>query len=130
MIFTSFVFIVFALLFFPFYYLTRGPLRMLVCLVASYIFYGWWDWRFLSLLLISTCVDYFIGLRMASQEDARLRRRLLAMSITVNLGILGFFKYFNFFTESFVDMAGAFGFQVDWVTLHIILPVGVSFYTF
>ncbi len=106
----------------------RWQNRML--LVASYIFYGAWDWRFLSLMLISTLVDYFVGLRLHRTENTGARRRLLLMSLVANLGMLGAFKYFNFFAESFADLLGWFGLSVSWTTLSIVLPVGISFYTF
>lgn len=106
----------------------RGQNLML--LAASYIFYGAWDWRFLFLLLFSTGVDYFAGLGMESAEGSFKRKFCLWASIAVNLGLLGFFKYFNFFTESFISFSRFFGLEVSAPALHIILPVGISFYTF
>jgi D-alanyl-lipoteichoic acid acyltransferase DltB (MBOAT superfamily) len=100
---------------------------------ASYIFYGAWDYRFLSLILISTLVDYFAALAIdkARQDNAPRRAKLyLLVSITTNLCILGFFKYFNFFVENFQALLALFGFEVSSFTLYIILPVGISFYTF
>jgi len=105
-------------------------LQNVLLLVASYVFYGWWDWRFLSLIAISTLVDYAVGRGLASSEDPVYRKRLVTTSIVVNLGILGFFKYFNFFVASFTDAMASLGWQVDALTLNIILPVGISFYTF
>ncbi len=99
-------------------------------LVASYVFYGWWDWRFLSLIALSSFADYFIGLRMAAEEDERKRKWLLYASLAVNLGILGFFKYFNFFVDNFVAAFATVGVELHPRTLNIILPVGISFYTF
>ncbi|MGV6819727.1 MAG: MBOAT family O-acyltransferase [Parvularcula sp.] len=99
-------------------------------LVASYYFYGCWDWRFLSLIFFSTVVDYFVGLKMASTEDERARKRLLFLSLGVNLGLLGVFKYYGFFAESFAGLLWTMGFEADFATLNIILPVGISFYTF
>jgi D-alanyl-lipoteichoic acid acyltransferase DltB (MBOAT superfamily) len=99
-------------------------------LVASYVFYGAWDWRFLGLLMLSTCLDYYLGILISQTHEQQARKRLLIVSIVANLGILGFFKYFNFFTGSFVDLAGTFGLNVSPVMLNIILPVGISFYTF
>lgn len=104
-------------------------------LVASYYFYGRWDWRFLSLIAISTVVDFFIGkaigaLSVNEPGNQVRRKRLLAVSMIVNLGILGFFKYFNFFADSFTDLLNFVGLNADSVTLNIILPVGISFYTF
>ncbi len=98
--------------------------------VASYVFYGWWDWHFLSLIFISTLIDYFVGLGLQKQEKARVRKALLWISILANLGFLGFFKYYNFFVESFVDAFSFFGTDINAGTLNIILPVGISFYTF
>jgi len=102
---------------------------------ASYVFYGYWDWRFLSLILISTVVDYVIGLNLGqtagdTPEGERRRKLLVTASVAVNLGILGFFKYFNFFADSLIDLFHVFGMQADPVTLRVALPVGISFYTF
>ncbi|KIC40598.1 hypothetical protein RA27_12540 [Ruegeria sp. ANG-R] len=102
--------------------------RML--LVASYVFYGAWDWRFLSLIMLSTVVDYLIGLRMHSTVQETRRRWLLFVSLAVNLGMLAVFKYLGFFVNSFQNMLAGFGYVADPFTLSIILPVGISFYTF
>ncbi len=99
-------------------------------LVVSYIFYGWWDWRFLSLIIFSSAVDYLVGLGLGKFEKPLTRKLLLTTSVFVNLGFLGFFKYFNFFAENFVQAYTLFGRQLDVSTLNIILPVGISFYTF
>jgi alginate O-acetyltransferase complex protein AlgI len=130
MLFNSLAFVAFAAIFFPLYFMSRGRLRVTLCLVASYFFYGWWDWRFLSLIVISTVIDSFVGRRLAATEDPRARRLFLTLSVCANLGILGFFKYFNFFAESLVDLFRVIGFAPDAITLKIILPVGISFYTF
>lgn len=106
----------------------RGQNRML--LVASYVFYGAWDWRFLGLILISTVVDYLVGLALGQENVERRRRWLLGLSLTVNLGMLGVFKYFGFFAESFRQMLLVVGYEADPVMLSIVLPVGISFYTF
>ncbi len=97
---------------------------------ASYFFYGWWDWRFLSLILFSTLVDFLIGRRLGVETRAKTRKRLLLVSILVNLGFLGFFKYYNFFLENFQDAFSFLGMHIGGSTLNIILPVGISFYTF
>ena len=97
-------------------------------LVASYVFYGWWDYRFLALILFSTVVDYACGLAIASTRQKR--RVYLLFSVLVNLCALGFFKYFNFFIDSGAEALKLFGLNVDLPVLHIILPVGISFYTF
>ena len=106
----------------------RAQNRML--LVASYVFYGAWDWRFLGLILFSTIVDYLVGHRMASESSDARRKRLLWISITANLGMLAIFKYLGFFVESFTTLLGNIGYQPDPIILGIVLPVGISFYTF
>jgi D-alanyl-lipoteichoic acid acyltransferase DltB (MBOAT superfamily) len=95
--------------------------------VASYVFYGWWDWRFCLLLLLSTVVDYLCGAAIAASRDPGRRRWLLAISLAVNLGSLGFFKYFDFFSEAAAGLLSALGMRADPFTLHVILPVGISF---
>jgi alginate O-acetyltransferase complex protein AlgI len=99
-------------------------------LVASVVFYAWWDWRFVGLLAVSTGVDFTIGRALHQATDATRRTRLLAGSLVVNLGILGFFKYAGFFADSLVVALQSVGLEADPLTLHIILPVGISFYTF
>lgn len=99
-------------------------------LVASYLFYGWWDWRFLSLILFSTIVDYLVGIQLGKVDKAIKRKLFLWISLASNLGLLGFFKYFNFFIDSFVDAFSLFGYSISSNSLNIILPVGISFYTF
>ena len=99
-------------------------------LVASYLFYAAWDWRFLSLLWVSTATDFVVGRRMGAATDDRQRRRLVAISVAVNLGMLASFKYFNFFVESAEVLFESVGINPDWPTLNVILPVGISFYTF
>ncbi len=99
-------------------------------LVVSYVFYGWWDWRFLSLIAFSSFVDYFVGVGLKKQENSQKRKLLLIVSIVVNLGFLGFFKYYNFFVDNFVEAFTLFGKQLNITTLNIVLPVGISFYTF
>lgn len=107
---------------------TRGQNRLL--LVASYVFYGAWDIRFLGLLFASTVVDYLVGLGLGRSSDPRVRRRLIATSVTFQLSVLGFFKYFNFFAESLTDLLGHVGLAVSPPILDVVLPIGVSFYTF
>lgn len=104
--------------------------RNLLTILASYLFYGWWDWRFLSLIVISSTVDYTIGLSLAKNNNASQRKVLLYISVLVNLGMLGFFKYFNFFIDSFQSLFRAFHVDLDLQVLEILLPVGISFYTF
>jgi alginate O-acetyltransferase complex protein AlgI len=99
-------------------------------IVASYFFYGWWDYRFLSLIAFSSFVDYFAGKGLSTTDSQKKRKILLLTSIFVNLGFLGFFKYFNFFVESFSDAFTIFGKSIEPERLNIILPIGISFYTF
>ena len=99
-------------------------------LVASYYFYGSWDWRFLALLVATTCVDYWVARAIAASEDERRRRFILRFSIFANLGVLGFFKYFNFFVDSAHAALSSVGLEVSRPMLDIVLPVGISFYTF
>ncbi|WP_340202350.1 MBOAT family O-acyltransferase [Ascidiimonas sp. W6] len=103
----------------------------ILVLVASYFFYGWWDWRFLFLIFLSTVVDYLVGLKIFHSDNQSIRKRWLAVSVAFNVGLLGFFKYFNFFVDSWIDMLDALGMPTGstW-TLQVILPVGISFYTF
>jgi alginate O-acetyltransferase complex protein AlgI len=102
----------------------------LLVVFASYVFYGWWDWRFLFLILFSTVVDFRVGLGLETQDDQKRRKLLLLCSILVNLGLLGFFKYYNFFLANFVDAFSFFGQEIGASSLKIVLPVGISFYTF
>ena len=100
-------------------------------LISSYVFYGWWDYRFLSLIFLSTVVDYFVGLKIHNSDDNKIKKSYLWISILFNIGLLGFFKYFNFFIDSWIDLLGAIGYeQKSTWTLNVILPVGISFYTF
>tara|TARA_Y100000741_G_scaffold334531_1_gene291801 strand:+ start:175 stop:1500 length:1326 start_codon:yes stop_codon:yes gene_type:complete len=99
--------------------------------MSSYVFYGWWDYRFLSLIFLSTVVDYFVGLKIHDSNDKKTKKCYLWVSILFNLGLLGFFKYFNFFIDSWIDLLGTIGYeQKSTWTLNVILPVGISFYTF
>ena len=99
-------------------------------LIASYVFYSWWDWRFLTLIWLSTIVDFWTGQRIEDETSHSLKRRYLLLSIATNLGILAYFKYAGFFVDSFVDLMSALGFNLSIEPLRIILPVGISFYTF
>ena len=106
-------------------------LQNLLIFISSYFFYGWWDWRFLSLIFLSTVVDYFVGLKIHKSQDQKVKKIYLWVSVLCNLGLLGFFKYFNFFIDSWIDLLGSFGYEQKSVwTLNVILPVGISFYTF
>ncbi len=99
-------------------------------LLAGYVFYGWWDWRFLGLLFGTTLNDYLVGLGLERTADPGRRRLLILLSIGVNLGVLGFFKYYNFFVSSLIDAFAGFGVHLQAPALKVILPVGISFYTF
>lgn len=102
----------------------------LLIVVASYVFYGWWDWRFLFLIFFSSFVDFTVGVGLSKTNNERKRKLLLLTSVLVNIGFLGFFKYFNFFSESFANAFTLFGYGFEANRLNIILPVGISFYTF
>ena len=133
MLFNSLDFAVFLpIVFLLYWYVVKNNLKFQNTLIvlASYVFYGWWDWRFLSLIISSTIVDYFVGRKLNEEKKIPNRKILLATSIIVNLGFLGFFKYYNFFLENFMDAFSLFGFQINANSLNIILPVGISFYTF
>ena len=133
MLFNSIAFAIFLPTVFLLYWRLQNKKRSyqnLLILAASYIFYGWWDYRFLSLILISSLTDYIVGIKMGRTDDRTLRKYLLILSLTVNLGILGFFKYYGFFIDSFAEMLAGFGMQPNISSLRIILPVGISFYTF
>ncbi len=105
-------------------------IQNLFLLVVSYFFYSFWDWRFLFLLMFSTGLDYYSGLKMSSVSSIKHKKIWFWLSITLNLGFLGVFKYYNFFIESFVECVTFFGYKPSIETLNIILPVGISFYTF
>ena len=130
MLFNSFLFIFFFAIVYMLYCLLNHRWQNRMLLLASYIFYGAWDWRFLSLILISTILDYFCGIKIYETEDKRRRKFFVALSIIGNLSILGFFKYFNFFAVNLKLLLGQFGITIHPSFLHIILPVGISFYTF
>ena len=106
-------------------------LQNLLIFISSYFFYGWWDWRFLSLIFLSTVVDYFVGLKIHQSQDQKVRKIYLWVSVLCYLGLLGVFKFFYFFIDSWIDLLGSFGYEQKSVwTLNVILPVGISFYTF
>lgn len=135
MLFNSFDFLVFLPIVFGIYWvLSKKSVRFqnTFLLLASYFFYSLWDWRFLFLILASTIVDYLVGIQIHKAEEHRKRQRIwLWVSVIFNVSLLGFFKYYNFFAESFMEMFTLFGYTIksSW-TLNIILPVGISFYTF
>ena len=102
----------------------------IIILISSYLFYGWWDWKFLTLIFFSSCVDFTIGILLSHYNKTKVRKRLLYLSILINIGLLIYFKYCNFFISSFVESFSHFGYNINITTLNIILPVGISFYTF
>ena len=137
MLFNSFEFliflpIVFLLYWFVFDYAMRGCKRQLLwqnllIVVASYIFYGWWDWRFLILIAITTILSFLSGIGIEKAPTLRGKKTIMITNVVVNLGILGVYKYYDFFATQFAEL---FGIQSDFLLLHLILPVGISFYTF
>jgi alginate O-acetyltransferase complex protein AlgI len=133
MLFNSIDFAIFLPIVFILYWFVANKnlkLQNFLIIAASYLFYGWWDYRFLSLILFSTIVDYAVGQKLRTEEKQSKRKVLLWTSIVVNLGFLGFFKYYNFFLENFVSAFSLFGMEINSNSLNIILPVGISFYTF
>ena len=133
MLFNSIEFAIFIpIVFLLYWFVTNKNLKLqnILLLIASYVFYGWWDWRFLSLIIFSSFVDYYVGIGLAKTDNQKKRKFLLLTSIIVNLGFLGYFKYFNFFAQSFSDAFTLLGRPFEASSLNIILPVGISFYTF
>ncbi|NOT07119.1 MAG: MBOAT family protein [Gemmatimonadales bacterium] len=131
MLFDTPVYILFLALVVPVYWWLKTRRRQNPFLLAvSYLFYGWWDWRFLGLILASTVVDFYCAREIDRSDDPGRRKVLLTVSVTVNLAFLGFFKYFNFFIDSAAVMLGALGLDVPMPVLRILLPPGISFYTF
>ncbi len=133
MLFNSWIFPLFLAVVFVLYWATsRAGFRVqnVLLLVASYVFYGWWDYRFLSLIFISSSVDYVVGRWLGAATRTGFRRALLGLSLATNLGLLGFFKYFDFFVQSAAELLRSLGLHADPRTLNIVLPVGISFYTF
>ncbi|MEN9612607.1 MAG: hypothetical protein RLZZ628_3421 [Bacteroidota bacterium] len=130
MVFNSILFLQFIACFLPLYFILKGRDRMWLCLIASYIFYGSWDWRFLGIVLFTTVLDYSLAIFIEDTSDVVKKKRLVTLSVCMNLGFLGFFKYFNFFIDSFINLLKIGGITPSWHTLHIILPIGISFYTF
>ncbi len=134
MLFNSLEFIIFLpTVFCLYWFVFKNNLRIqnILLLFSSYVFYGWWDYRFLSLIFLSTVVDYYAGLKIFNSSDKKIKKYFLWISIFFNLSLLGFFKYFNFFIDSWIDLLNTIGYesQSTW-TLNVILPVGISFYTF
>jgi len=133
MLFNSTAFLLFLpIVFILYWFVTNKSLKLqnTLIFVSSYIFYGWWDWRFLSLLAISSIIDFYASLRMEATDNDRVRKRWLWLSMSSNLGILCFFKYYNFFVNSWVEAWASLGYHMSPWTVQVILPVGISFYTF
>jgi len=133
MLFNSIDFAVFLPIVFVLYWFVANKslkTQNLLIVISSFIFYGWWDWRFLFLMIASASVDFFVGIFIHKKENITTKKFLLSCSILVNLGILAFFKYFNFFVENFVAVFSLFGTKFNPTTMKIVLPVGISFYTF
>ena len=131
MLFNSFAYFIFLPITFVVYWSLQNRLRVqnIWLLLCSYIFYAWWDWRFLSLIIFSSFVDFLIGQKIYGAAQKH-RKVWLLLSLTANLGLLGIFKYFNFFADSFASLMQNLGWSPGDLTLNIILPVGISFYTF
>jgi D-alanyl-lipoteichoic acid acyltransferase DltB (MBOAT superfamily) len=132
MLFNSLDFAFFLPIVFALYWLAKRSIKLqnTILLISSYYFYACWDWRFLSLILISSLVDFLVGIALSNQELVVKRKVLLWTSISVNIGFLVFFKYYNFFVEEFVAVFSMFGREIQANSLNIILPIGISFYTF
>lgn len=132
MLFNSLDFAFFLPIVFALYWLAKRNIKLqnTILLISSYYFYACWDWRFLSLILISSLVDFLVGIALSNQEHVVKRKVLLWTSISVNIGFLAFFKYYNFFVEEFVAVFSMFGREIQANSLNIILPIGISFYTF
>ena len=133
MLFNSIEFPIFFIIVYFFYWIvSKNNLKAqnLFLLGASYYFYSCWDWRFLFLLVFSTLLDYFTGIKMQDAKNEVQKKYWFWLSISINLGFLGIFKYYNFFADSFAAMLSQIGVSTNFWTLQIILPVGISFYTF
>lgn len=133
MLFNSAEFIIFLPIVFVLYWFVFNKqlkVQNFLILVSSYIFYGWWDYRFLALIVLSTLIDYIVALRLSNTQEARNRKFWLFVSIVFNVGVLVFFKYYNFFLDSWIAAFENIGYHLDPWTLSVILPVGISFYTF
>ena len=130
MLFNSYAFWIFLALVWAIYRLLPHRGQNLLLLAASYFFYGCWDWRFLPLILTTTLVNYYTALGMESSTDPKRHKLLMAASATVSLGLLAYFKYMGFFAESAAEALTWLGVTPSWSTLNIVLPVGISFYTF
>lgn len=130
MLFNSFEFLIFLPLVFVIFWAASRRLNLsnAIIVASSYVFYGWWDWRFLFLILLTTALSFGSGILI---DRYRSKGKLICgLNVAVNLVILGYFKYFNFFTDNLRVVFSQFGYQLDWFTVDVLLPVGISFYTF
>src|SRR6185503_8309752 len=133
MLFNSFEFAIFLPIVFLLYWFVfnkQVKTQNFFLLIVGYVFYGWWDWRFLLLIAFSTSFDFWVGIKLGQIEEAKKRKFIFALSCLVNLGFLGFFKYYNFFSANFIAAFESLGYHFSALPLNIILPVGISFYTF
>lgn len=130
MLFNTLDYAVFLAIVLALYHVLSHRAQNTLLLIASYVFYAAWDWRFLGLILLSTVIDYAVGLGLGRSDSPRTRKRLVTLSIVANLGLLGVFKYAGFFTRSFSDLMALLGFDIPSIVIDIALPVGISFYTF
>jgi len=130
MVFTSLPFLVFYAIVFALYWPLGKEGQNRLTVLSGLVFYGWWDWRFAALLLATTGVDFGVGLALERERNERKRRAWVLLSLVTNLGVLGFFKYFNFFADSFERLSAVFGLHPSIFTLKVALPMGISFYTF
>ena len=133
MLFNSFDFLVFfPIVFIIYWFVLNKNLKYqnIFLLLSSYVFYAWWDWRFLLLIIFSSIIDYNAAIQISKTQNKNKKKHWLILSLVINLGLLAVLKYFNFFSESFSNLFSSIGWQVDTLTLNVILPVGISFYTF
>lgn len=132
MLFNSFEFLIFLPLVFLGYWFIFKKLKIqnFFIVIVSYLFYGWWDWRFLFLIFFTTLACFISGYYIDYSEKRIVKRWICGINIAINISILGFFKYFNFFSDNLKILFEQFGYQLDWFTLDVLLPVGISFYTF
>ncbi len=132
MLFTSLPFFLFLPIVFIIYWLAKGSTKLqnYILLFASYFFYGWWDWRFCFLLLFSSSFGFLAGKFIGETDNLSIRKRWMTLSVIVHIGILCYFKYFNFFIGSFTEFAHSIGWQLNYIPLNIILPLAISFFTF
>ena len=133
MLFNSLPFAIFLPVVFALYWALGGLHRRYqnaLLIVASYVFYGWWDWRFLGLIILSSAINYAAGLALGNTGNERQRKHIVGWAVAVNLIILGFFKYYGFFMEQFAGLLAGLGWERDLYIMQVVLPIGISFFTF